>query len=182
MVRTIIEEGSRRTENESECAVVIRINQDDEKVKTEVSTHGEVYPDDLLDSLVYTAGVVIRDIREKAPSPGVSMMDIVTTFSENLKEFAKELTCSEAPTEPMEKTDTKVTQYRAGNFLVTVTETEEEFEAWLQHERNNVSIFMFGAPKISPTQPPITEKVFLGMIQSMLPDKIKEYYGEKDCR
>lgn len=75
----------------------------------------------------------------------------------------------------MQRTDTKITRYRRGHFFIDIVEMPNEFEAWLTHDCYGVSTLMFGTYKTKLGTDTETEKEFLELVESNLPEYIDDF-------
>lgn len=66
----------------------------------------------------------------------------------------------------MEQTNAKIKQYKEGDYLVNIVETDEKYSAWIEHHLYGVSSEMFGVAKQPPGLPAVTEEDFLQMVKS----------------
>ncbi len=78
----------------------------------------------------------------------------------------------------MEQTNAKIKQYKEGDYLVNIVETDEKYSAWIEHHLYGVSSEMFGVAKQPPGLPAVTEEDFLQMVKNELPKNISAYREE----
>lgn len=74
-----------------------------------------------------------------------------------------------------EITSENITRFMHNDFVVTVIETDDDFEAWLHHKDYGVSALLFAVPKFQPHAKEITYPGFLGMVESSIEAEIKTY-------
>lgn len=76
----------------------------------------------------------------------------------------------------MTSTDTKITRYTDGDYLIDIVEKDTEFEAWLQHKDFGVSMLMFGVRKGCLQGVHLTPDIVAAMVECNLPEQ-KEIYA-----
>lgn len=78
----------------------------------------------------------------------------------------------------LKKTNTKVTEYTVSyydgsDYIITITETEEVYTAWIREKNQGIQMHMIGLLKKD-----VTRKEFIEIVTDRLEDEIESYKDE----